>query len=107
METIDIFVLPSLWEGFGYVTVEAMACRKPVVAFNTSGNPEIILHEKTGFLVETLNLKSMADYIMKLAVEPDLRKSMGLAGRKRAEALFDHEKSQQQVESLLMSLMNQ
>lgn len=106
MKTIDIFVLPSLWEGFGYVTVEAMACRKPVVAFNTGANPEIIMHAQTGFLAEKPNLKLMADYIMKLAVDNDLRNTMGLAGRKRAEELFDHEKNQQQVELLLMNLIN-
>jgi glycosyltransferase involved in cell wall biosynthesis len=105
METIDIFVLPSLWEGFGYVTVEAMACRKPVIAFNTGANPEIIVQAQTGFLAETLNLKLMTEYIMKLAVDNDLRSSMGMAGRKRAEALFDYEKNQQEFESLLMNLV--
>jgi len=34
MQSLDIFLLPSLWEGFGYVMTEAMVCRKPVIAFN-------------------------------------------------------------------------
>ena len=52
MHNLDIFVLTSSWEGFGYVIVEAMAASKPVVAYNISSNPEIIRENQTGFLVD-------------------------------------------------------
>ena len=52
LHSIDIFLLPSHWEGFGYVIAEAMYCEKPVVAFNVSSNPEIVSNNETGFLVE-------------------------------------------------------
>lgn len=106
MESIDIFALPSVWEGFGYVLVEAMACRKPVVAFRVSSNPEIIADAATGFLVAPMDVKEFSRKLEELGSNPELRKQLGTAGRKMAEALFDHEKSQQQVESLLMSLIN-
>jgi glycosyltransferase involved in cell wall biosynthesis len=107
MESIDIFALPSVWEGFGYVLVEAMACRKPVVAFQVSSNPEIIADSATGFLVAPMNVQEFCNKLEELGSNPELRKQFGTAGRKRAEALFNHEKSQQLVESLLLSLINE
>ena len=62
MKTIDIFLLTSLWEGFGYVIVEAMAAAKPVIAFDVSSNPEIIGDGETGYLVKN-NIKEFADKI--------------------------------------------
>ncbi|MFO7370677.1 MAG: glycosyltransferase [Bacteroidales bacterium] len=106
MESIDIFALPSVWEGFGYVLVEAMACRKPVVAFQVSSNPEIIADSATGYLVAPLNVQEFCIKLEELGRNRELRNQFGTAGRKRAEALFDHEKSQQLVESLLLSLIN-
>ena len=63
MNFIDIFALTSSWEGFGYVIVEAMACNKPVVGFNISSNPEIVTHNKTGFLVEYPDTTQFTDKI--------------------------------------------
>ena len=45
----DVFLLPSLWEGFGYVIVEASLSELPIVAFDISSNSEVI-NESTGFL---------------------------------------------------------
>jgi glycosyltransferase involved in cell wall biosynthesis len=52
MNSIDIFLFTSLWEGFGFALVEAMIAGKPVVAFNTTSNPEIVASDTTGFLVD-------------------------------------------------------
>ena len=89
MHTIDIFVLTSLWEGFGYVIAEAMASRKPVVAFRVSSNPELIEHEKTGFLVKTGNVSELAEKIGVLIDSPELRDKMGKLGRDRVEQKFN------------------
>jgi glycosyltransferase involved in cell wall biosynthesis len=59
-QTIDIFVLSSLYEGFGYVLVEAMAERKPIVAFDIGSSAEIVINNKSGFLVESLNITDLA-----------------------------------------------
>ncbi|MBK7812053.1 MAG: glycosyltransferase [Saprospiraceae bacterium] len=48
MNSIDIFLLSSAWEGFGFCFVEAMLRAKPIVAFNISSNPEIVENDKTG-----------------------------------------------------------
>jgi glycosyltransferase involved in cell wall biosynthesis len=89
MHTIDIFVLTSLWEGFGYVIAEAMASRKPVVAFRVSSNPELIEHEETGFLVETGHVEELADKVGMLIDSPELRDNMGNSGRDRVAKKFN------------------
>ncbi len=81
MHSIDISVLSSIWEGFGYVIVEAMAAQKPVVAYNLSSNPEIIENNKTGYLVEYPKNEEFANKVFQLATNPDLLKEIGSAGR--------------------------
>jgi glycosyltransferase involved in cell wall biosynthesis len=104
MMSIDIFCLTSLWEGFGYVIVEALACKKPVVAFNISSNPEIIEHEKDGYLVENMDVKTMADRIELLASDDKLRRQFGQRGRQNVENIFDIDRTLEQVETLINSL---
>ncbi|NLI56859.1 glycosyltransferase family 4 protein, partial [bacterium] len=60
----DIFVLPSLSEGFPVVVLEAMASGLPVVATNVGGLPEIIQENKNGFLVEPQNPRDLAKKIL-------------------------------------------
>jgi glycosyltransferase involved in cell wall biosynthesis len=102
MESIDIFILPSFWEGFGYVLVEAMYCKKPVIAFNLSSNPEIIDDNKTGFLVEKNNFDDVIAKIDLLSKDKDLRIKMGEAGDKRVNQLFIIDRVVGEVEKLLV-----
>ena len=81
MNSLDIFVLTSMWEGFGYVLAEAMLKAKPVVAFNMTSNPEVVLENETGFLVDFPNLDQFADKIATLMRDAELRKKMGEAGK--------------------------
>jgi len=89
MNAIDIFALTSEWEGFGYVIVEAMACNKPVVAFDVSSNPEIISKNKTGFLVKDFNNKEFANKIEELVNNKKLLSEIGQNGRKSVEKRFE------------------
>jgi len=88
MHSIDIFLLSSVWEGFGYVIVEAMAAKKPVVAFDISSNHEIIENNETGFLVSYPDVEQFTHKTAELIRDDSLRKTMGEKGRKRVEALF-------------------
>ena len=94
--TIDIFLLSSEWEGFGYVIVEAMAAGKPVIAFNKSSNPEIISDGKNGFLVDFPDVKQFADETEKLIRNKSLREKMGKDARIWVENNFqlDHKISE-------------
>ncbi|VVB89746.1 Trehalose synthase [uncultured archaeon] len=64
MNACDIFVLPSLRESFGIVQIEAMRCRKPVVATYNGGSEEIIISNEIGLLSETANAKDLAENIL-------------------------------------------
>ncbi len=86
---LDVFCLPSLWEGFGYALVEAMTMEKPVVGFDISSNPEVVEDGKTGILVEPGNVQELADALEKMILDRKLREGMGAAGRKRVLENFD------------------
>ena len=88
MNSIDIFVLTSLWEGFGYVIVEAMAACKPVVAFNLSSNPEIIINNETGFLIDFPDIEMFTRKIELLINDENLRLQFGKKGRETVEKYF-------------------
>lgn len=74
----SIFVLSSLYEGFGIVLIEAMACGVPCVSYDCPCGPsDIIQHGENGFLVPTGNEKMLADYICELIENPEKRVCMG------------------------------
>lgn len=85
----DVFVLPSRWEGFGISMLEAMATAKPVVSTNVSAIPEVVIHGKTGLLVETGNHHQLAEAIIKILSDRNFAKGLGINGRKRAEKVFN------------------
>jgi glycosyltransferase involved in cell wall biosynthesis len=88
-DSIDIAVVPSTEpEPFGMVVIEAMLSEKPVVASNHGGPTEIVLPNETGFLFEPNNKESLAENIEKLIVDPNLRKTLGINGKKRAIDVF-------------------
>ncbi|MBN2355073.1 glycosyltransferase [candidate division KSB1 bacterium] len=61
LHTFDVFVLPSLWEGFLNVVLETMACGKPVIATAVEGTVELVQHNVTGLLVEKENSAGLAE----------------------------------------------
>ena len=88
MARFDIFALASLWEGLPNAALEAMACRKPVVATDVNGVPEAVAHGETGLLVPARNPTALADALAKLLADPEMRRRYGEAGRRRVESEF-------------------
>ena len=82
-------VVPSLYEVFGYVCLEAMACSLPVVASRSGGPEEIIEDGKTGFLVPPGDEVALALRINHLLADEALRYSLGKAARSEVERRFD------------------
>ena len=86
----DVFLLPSIWEGFGYVLAEAALCSLPSIAFNISSNSQIIQDGKTGVLVTEQNPLSFADAVLKLSENEKLRQEMGEAAKSFVKQNFEN-----------------
>ena len=103
-QNADVFILPSVWdEPFGMTLIEAMAVGVPVVATQVGGVKEIVKEGKTGLLVERGDASALAEAILHLLSDEDLRKAMGQAGRQRVVELFSWERI---VENLLCQYKN-
>ncbi len=99
-EEIDIFVFPSISEGFSNALLEAMAHGKPVVAFNISSMPEMVDDGVTGYLTPFGDITALADKVMLLINNPDLRKDMGENAKNKISSKFDFYKNLQLLEEL-------
>jgi len=87
----EVFVCPSIYEPFGIINLEAMACNTPVVASATGGIKEVVVDGETGFLVEPGNPEDLAEHIKKLLDDRELAATFGANGRKRVEEMFSWE----------------
>ncbi|MDH5367327.1 MAG: glycosyltransferase [Cyclobacteriaceae bacterium] len=101
MQSIDIFVFPSMWEGFGYVLTEAMACKKPIIGFNVTSNPELVEDDKNGYLVPVNDINMFTDKIIELNNNKTKLKEMGNYGYQKLLNSFTLEKSVQVIETLI------
>ena len=73
-------VVPSVFEPFGMVALEAFACKRPVVASRVGGLKEIVKHHMNGFLTEPKDHLDLAQWLLSLLSEAELRSRMGEAG---------------------------
>jgi glycogen(starch) synthase len=78
----DLLVLPSIQEGQGIVLLEAESSAKPVVAFDVGGVNEAVRSGETGLLVKRGDSDELADAVMRLLSDENLRQKMGVNGRK-------------------------
>ncbi len=115
----DVFCCPSIYEPFGIINIEAMACETAVVASAVGGIKEVVVDGVTGILVpldqqnvapfEPINpdkfAKDLASGINKLINDKELTKTMAKNGRKRVEDTFDWIAIAKQVEKLYKSLL--
>jgi glycogen synthase len=83
-----VFVCPSVYEPFGLINLEAMACQAPVVASAVGGIVEVVEDGKTGLLVPPARPDALASAIRAVLDDPTRARAMGLAGRQRVEEKF-------------------
>lgn len=107
-----IFAAPSVKvesgeeEGFGIVLIEAQAMEKPVVSFDSGGINEAVEHGVTGYLAPERDLEELAQYLALLARDSNLRRRVGIAGRKRVLRLFDLEKQTALLEEIYLDVIS-
>jgi glycosyltransferase involved in cell wall biosynthesis len=104
MNSIDIFLLTSVWEGFGFVLVEAMIKSKPIVAFNKTSNPEIVENNKSGFLVNYPDLEMFAEKTVQLIKDKTLRETIGNEGFNSVQRRFILKDRVLEIESYLKKM---
>ena len=107
MSTMDVLAMPSLWEGFGLVLLEAMAASRPIVASRVSAIPEIVAHGETGLLVPPQDVESLARALLALLSEPSRAHEMGQRGRRRLKEHFSVARMVEQTQAVYESLSNQ
>ena len=103
---MDIFVLPSVYEGFGIVILEAMASGIPVVATDIEGIKEVIVNEISGLLVSPKNPEVLAHAILQIIENRQLREKLIDEGIKRAR-LFDIHEHVKSLDNLYMTLLEE
>jgi glycosyltransferase involved in cell wall biosynthesis len=101
----DVFLNASVSEGLPNAVVEAMACELPVVVTDAGGTREAVDDGVEGFVVPWREPVRIAAAMEKLWLDPALRRRMGQAGRRRAEAQFSLERQMDRLEQLYRSVL--
>lgn len=107
MKEADIFVFPTLGEGFGLVLLEAMAFRKPVVATRVMSIPEIVEDGKSGWLVPPRNPERLADAILQLLRDQKKAVSFGESGFEILSNKFSIERMVRETERIYDRLLQE
>jgi glycosyltransferase involved in cell wall biosynthesis len=105
LDAMDLFVLPSVDEGFGIVLLEAMSVGKPVVATAVAGPLEIVEDGLSGLLVPPRDPEALSKALVELLKDPRRRASMGKRGRERVEALFSLDSQMRSLTALYDRLL--
>jgi glycosyltransferase involved in cell wall biosynthesis len=105
LSKVDIFVLPSLFEGLGVSVLEAMAAGKPVIASRVGGLAELVIDAVTGFLVGPGDIEGLAGAILKLEGDRAMIGEMGRKGRERVRENFTMEQMARQNEEYYYDLL--
>jgi glycosyltransferase involved in cell wall biosynthesis len=92
MKSFDVFVMSSVTEGLGTSLLDAMACARPIVATRTGGIPEVVDDGVTGILVPPRDPRALADAIVTLLTDADLRQRLGRMGLQRVRERFTVER---------------
>jgi glycogen(starch) synthase len=100
MDSATIVVMPSRWEGFPSVGLQAAAMARPIVASRVGGLPDIVADRQTGFTVEAEDAAALGKAIITLLKSPELAVEMGKAGRHRVQKLFGWEQCVDRYDAL-------
>jgi len=90
---LDFFIFPSAYEGSANTLIETLMAKLPSIAFNVSSMPEIIQHERTGLLAPLGDAQALAQAVIRLSEDQELREKIKSEGFKLVQEKFDQEKN--------------
>jgi glycosyltransferase involved in cell wall biosynthesis len=102
---LDIFAVPSTWEGFGVAAAEASACGLPIVSTGVHGLPDVVRHNVTGLLVPAKDTNAMAAALESLVEDPKRRRALGAAGRAYVSEHYDWGMNAAQMETIYRDVL--
>jgi glycosyltransferase involved in cell wall biosynthesis len=106
MAALDVFLVPSLWEGFGLVILEAMVHQIPVIGSRVSAIPEVVADKETGLLVPPRDVDGLVNAMNMLLADKSLRRYMGLLGEDRLETHFSAERMAEETAAIYRKFAN-
>ncbi len=107
LNQFNIACFPSMSESFGVAAIEASACEVPVIASNIGGLPEVVIDGKTGYLVKPGNEQDLSEKMYHLVIDKELRKKMGLEGRKFVSKNYDWQENLKLMEKYLYQIIEE
>jgi len=102
----EFCILPSLWEGLPLFPLEAFSVQRTIVATNVDGTPEIVIHNKTGFLVTPKNPDQLAESIVTMFKDKTIRTTMAQNGHEMFKKKFIQKTMLNTYEELYDQLLN-
>jgi len=99
-DACDLFAMPSRYDSFGIVYLEAWRCGKPVIGAKVGAIPEVIEEGEDGLLVEFGEVDQLTSAILSLLSHPDLRQRMGGKGKRKVMEKFNWQKNIEKFEDV-------
>lgn len=106
LAAMDIVVHTSLREGLARVLPQALIAGKPVVSYDIDGAREVVIPDETGYLVPPRDVAGVEQALCRLAADPELRRRLGIEGRRRFTDIFRHDRMTAQVRDLYQRLLS-
>jgi glycosyltransferase involved in cell wall biosynthesis len=106
ISAMDIVVHASLREGLARVLPQALISAKPVVSYDIDGAREVVLPERTGYLLPPQSIVQMSDALIALAADESLRARLGAEGRRLFTDVFRHQRMTEQIRALYQKLLD-
>ena len=106
LDSSDVGLVCSNKEAFGRVTIEFMMRMLPVIVSNTGANPELVEHERAGFVYQHKDFESLANYIKFFIKNRDALKKMGVYAHQLAGNKFSSRKNSQEIYQLYLNAIN-
>lgn len=106
LHAMDIVAHTSVWEGLARVLPQALLAQKPVVSFAIDGSPEVCRDDETGILVPPRDTAQLAEALIRLANDADMRQRLGVNGRKLCTDQFRHQTMTSRIREVYQNVLD-